>query len=303
MNIVPRNKLYEAPSQEVMRLFLALSLLLSTVAFADDSVIPTTPQENNPPQKIDNQQTDNTNKIDENAPQNDTKAVAKIVVEPKLRPTKNWIFVVDNSDSMLDVFHKSLEGFKLVTQTPSDDWKFKLIVFSDMGKQNTFKAKNEANIEEDWHAASPTSFDSARRWANKPQNRGTNSHGLPAIIAALHEPIDELTIVIISDGGLTSACENRGFGTTESTIAKAQSWRSKNGHGMAIITTIGIRNSHYSAFCSACNRNKGNTKHNYSLPDQWQTNKGHKPSDADCQAFMQRLGSTYFGGYVLVENW
>lgn len=204
---------------------------------------------------------------------------------------------------MLDVFHKSLEGFKLVTQMPTDDWQFKLIVFSDLGKQRIFKSPNDEGKQEEWQTASPESFDKARRWANNPQQRGTQSHGLPALVAALQEPIQDLTIILISDGGLTSACENRGFAETESIIAKWQAWRSKNNYGMAIITTIGISNKHYSAFCPACNRNKAGAKHNYSIPDQWQTNKGHKPTDIDCQAFMQRLGSTYFGGYILVENW
>jgi len=226
---------------------------------------------------------------------------AQLIIEPKLRPTSDWVFVVDNSDSMLDVFHKALTGFKHVTQFPTDEWRFKLVTFSDQGKQRTYLKKHGKKTD-DWHIASPKSFAAARKWTNKKANRGVTSHGLPAMLKALSEPRSNLTIVLISDGGFTKACGGRGFEKIEKRIAAYQAWREKKQYGPAIIISIGIRNAHYSAFCKACNRNYPNARHNYSLPDRWQSNKGHKPSDKDCQAFMQRLGTNYLGGYVLVSN-
>ena len=219
--------------------------------------------------------------------------------------TKNWIFVVDNSDSTRDVFHKAVEGYKHVTQFPTDEWFFKLIVFSDSGKQRTFKT-GQKDKKKDWHPASVDDFRAARRWANRRVNRGANSKGLSAMVEALKEPKTELTIVLISDGGFTTACrvsdEKRRFAGVESSIASWQAWRGRQGYGPAVIVSIGIRNSHYSAFCRACRRNYPGSRHNYALPDRWASNKGNKPSDTECQAFLRRLGTNYLGGYVVVEN-
>ena len=232
--------------------------------------------------------------------------VTYVVTPEKGVITKNWIFVVDNSDSTLDVFHKALEGYKHVTQFPTDEWSFKLIVFSDAGKERVFEVEQEDGTKKDWHYATPEDFKAARLWSNQRAQRGVNSYGLSAMVTALQEKKDDLTIVLISDGGFTTACrvadEEKRFSTVEATIAAGQAWRTKNGFAPAVITTIGIRNSHYSAYCKACRRNYPGSKHNYNLPDRWESNKGHKPSDQECQAFLERLGRNYFGGYLVVEN-
>lgn len=217
----------------------------------------------------------------------------EVVVNPTKPLTKNWIFVVDTSDSMSGVFHKALAGIRRVTRYPTDEWSFKVITFNNRGMTRRTK----------WVETSVDTLDAAKAWIENPKFHGVNSHGLPAIKEALRADKEDLTIILITDGGFTSACENRGFGKFRQEIADGQAWRVKNKLGKAIITTIGASNTHYSAWCTRCIRPwLKYTPHNYSLKDWWFSNKGQKPSDKDCQAFLSEIGSTYEGGYLLVRS-
>jgi len=235
----------------------------------------------------------------------DKTPIIEVVVEPTVRLTKNWIFVVDSSDSMNGVFHKAIEGWRYIVQEPTDDWKFAVIVFNNTGQERWLYVK-EGETKTRWLAASPDMFELAENWVESPKHRGVNSRGRRALDMALRTNCKDLSVVLITDGGFTSACENRGFNEIDETIVNAQVWRKLKGLdriGEAVITTIGIRNTHYSAWCMRCVRgDRAKSCHDYSIPDYWKSNKGKKPSDADCQAFLQRIGTVYRGGYLLVSH-
>ena len=219
--------------------------------------------------------------------------VVEVLDVPTARLSSNWVFVVDTSDSMEGIFHKALEGWRFLTQDPTDEWQFYVFAFSNRGM--TRRAG--------WFEATPDDYRRAEAWVERPQQRGINSFGAEAIAQALRLNTHTLSVVLITDGGFTSACENRGFGTIRGVIAEGQSWRRANALSPATITSVGISNRHYSAWCARCIRGSRTTRpHDYSIADNWRSNKGHKPSDDDCQAFLREVGSTYHGGYLLVRN-
>lgn len=232
---------------------------------------------------------------------NDQPQVETIVL-PKKRLTKHWVFVIDTSDSMKGVFHKVVKGLQHLTQAPTDEWKFAVLVFNNAGQERWFKPIIDGKRTK-WIPASVNTFALAAMWIDKTRQRGTNSKALRALEWALKSQRKELTVVIIGDGGFTSACENHGFGKVRKVITDSQAWRASNGFGNALITTVGVANSHYSILCARCVRGaRAKTRHNYRVPDFWKTNIGKKPSDIDCQAFLKELGTTYEGGYLLVRH-
>jgi hypothetical protein len=233
----------------------------------------------------DDEQTFNVERTDE--------PTVKIIDRPTTKLAKNWVFVVDTSDSMEGVFHKALKGWRYLTQNPTDEWFFCVYVFNNKGQTKHTK----------WLASSPENFEKAEAWVEHPRQRGVNSNGKRAIEQALRIMRSELSIVLITDGGFTSACDNRGFGRIRKTIISGQAWRRANSLHQATITSIGVSNSHYSAWCLRCIRGiKTSSRHNYALPDHWRSNKGKKPSDNDCQAFLREIGTAYAGGYLLVRH-
>lgn len=224
------------------------------------------------------------------------------VVQPAKRLTKNWVFVIDTSISMNGIFHKVVEGLRHLTQASTDEWYFSVIVFNNTGQERWFKPRID-NKRKRWLPASPDMFSLTEAWLDNTRQRGVNSHGLRALEWALKSEREELTVVVITDGGFTSACEGRGFGKIRKAIAAAQAWRITNGWKHALITTVGVANSHYSIMCARCVRGRrAGRGHDYSVPDFWLTNIGKKPSNVDCQTFLREIGTTYEGGYLYVHH-
>jgi hypothetical protein len=109
-----------------------------------------------------------------------------------------------------------------------------------------------------------------------------------------------LTIIILTDGGLTEAAGNRhkdkdkankidnmvlngkylrtgSFDVLDKAIESGQKWRIANDLAPATIMTIGIENT-----------------------DMWSV--GVKRPDNECQAWLKKIGEKYNGGYFLVKT-
>jgi hypothetical protein len=185
-------------------------------------------------------------------------------IPPKTHLTTNWVFVMDTSHSMNGIFDKSRAAFLHVTSYPTDELFFSVITFNDPGMQK-FR---------DWVPASAHEFQEAARWVEREMR--VLSFGQRAVEMALHLERPRLTMILITDGGFTEACEGRGFGTMRQTFADGQEWRRSHGFGEAVICCLGVENIGYT--------------------------NGHKPPDADCQAFLREIGDQYNGGYFLVRN-
>jgi len=190
-------------------------------------------------------------------------------VDPKARLTTKWVFVVDRSSSL---WHKPDRGvlkglrqaFKFATQYPEDELSFSIYKFHDKNKE---KFRN-------WKHASVKEFKKAEKWIM--EGHGIYSYGKEAINKALRQKVKELSVIIITDGGFTSASSGRGFGAVQQVIENAQAWRIEKGYGEAIICTIGIENKDYFG--------------------------GGKPDDKVCQEYLKKIGSRYNGGYLYVRK-
>lgn len=194
------------------------------------------------------------------------------IISPIEPLSTRWTFIVDGSSSLwykprqntCKMLNKSRLAFILSISQPSDDLKFSIFLFGD---KNYFKYKKWQSLD-----LRKKPLDNLLKWLQK--GAGTFSHGKRSIELALHQKITNLSIILITDGGFSSACYGRGFDEIEKTIIDSQAWRLANGLNMAIIRTIGLENRHYTA--------------------------GGKPNDVDCQAFLKKIGTRYHGGYWLV---
>lgn len=191
----------------------------------------------------------------------DDELEVRVEVRNQQRFTCRWAIVLDTSHSMQYAFQKARKAFNTVIQHPTDQLKFCMYVFNDAGVHRYL----------DWSDASQKAFDVAEMWSRQKRQTGICSYGGKAIAAALRQPLQNLTIIIISDGGFSE-----GFQEIESIIAEGQVWRVLNGYGKAIICAIGIEN-----------------ELGWRYP---------KDPDKQCQAFMKKIGTKGEGGYFLVRQ-
>lgn len=201
------------------------------------------------------------------------------VVRPEARFSNRWCFVIDGSSSIWykpgrHTIRSIQKAFGNATLYSSDELWFCIYKFHNQGQEKYKK----------WVQATPETLKEAEDWINK--DSGTWSYGKKSIQLALRQKVKRLTIIIITDGGFTSACgKNRNpdgtgylgdFSEIDKAIQDGQKWRVLKGLGEAIICTIGIENADYFA--------------------------GGKPNDKNCQAFLMQIGKRYHGGYFLVRK-
>jgi len=148
-----------------------------------------------------------------------------IVNQNKDRLSRNWTFVVDSSHSTWNIAGRVLSAFKAVTTFPEDELRFSLYTFNLRGIQ----------AYRDWAEASPEEFSGARAFIR--QHRGVNSYVGGALHDALHQIQDDLTIIVISDGGFSER-----FDDVQQIIRDGQEWRREQGLKIAIICGVGIEN-------------------------------------------------------------
>ena len=202
-----------------------------------------------------------------------------MIVRPEARFSNRWCFVVDGSSSIWykpgrHTIASIQKAFGDATLYSSDELWFCMYKFHNLNQEKYKK----------WVQATPESLKEAEDWINA--DSGIYSHGKKSIQLALRQKVKRLTILIITDGGFTSACsKNRNpvgagylgdFSEINQTIIDGQKWRVLKGYGEAVICTIGIENADYFA--------------------------GGKPNDKNCQAFLLKIGKKYHGGYFLVRK-
>jgi len=190
----------------------------------------------------------------------------EMIVEPDGGITNRWVLVMDTSHSMRGVFAQTMKAYLEITEFPTDELFFSLVTFNNRGMEQ-FK---------DWVGASEDEFTKASDLIEKEARRGVLSYGATALRMALRQERDELTIIVITDGGFTEACEGREFGSIRRVLEENQQWRIDQGFGEAKICFIGIENKGYTT--------------------------GGKPTDEQCQAFFREIGTRWKGGYFLVRQ-
>lgn len=189
------------------------------------------------------------------------------IVEPATPLTSHWCFVVDNSHSMRGVFPRARAAFIEALRAPSDELEFAIVAFNNQG-MDRFR---------DWEWLDGDNFAAASAWIEENPHRGVLSYGLTAIGTAIRQERDELTVILITDGGFTEVSKAGGsWAVITNEVVAAQQWRANRGFKPAQIASMGIHNPNYRG--------------------------GNKPQDAECQAFLRGLGETYGGGYWLVSG-
>lgn len=190
----------------------------------------------------------------------------EVIVRPERPLTTNWAIVMDTSHSMRGVFDSAFGAYLKATSFPTDQLNFCLITFNNQSMEQ-FK---------DWSPASVDEFKKAGELIERENRRGVLSYGAKAIRMALQQERQELTVLIITDGGFTEACNRRGFGSIRQVFIENQEWRKNRELGEALISCIGIQNTKYTT--------------------------GGKPPDEECQAFLQEVGTRWGGGYFFVRE-
>jgi len=191
-----------------------------------------------------------------------------VSIEMKVAPyeplSKRWAIVVDNSHSMRGIFRRARAAFLEATNIRSDQLEFCVV------------ACNNESMERfrDWAWADENELADASEWIEE-DKVGVLSYGVKAIKMAIEQERDDLTVVLITDGGFTEATRY-GFEYIETAIEQSQRVRDNMGLSRAIICCFGISNPSYTG--------------------------GGKPSDEQCQAFLRRIGTIYHGGYWLVKD-
>lgn len=201
------------------------------------------------------------------AQQPQTNYTIEMKVAPEQPLSNRWCFVVDNSHSIRGVAEKANAAFLECIKARTDQLEYSIVVFNNQG-MDRFR---------DWQWASESSFEDAFNWVKNDPHNGVLSYATTALETALKQERDELTVIIISDGGFTEVSKSGGsWEIIRDTIRRSQLWRYDNGLSQALITTIGIHNPVYRA--------------------------GNKPPDEECQGFLREIGQVYRGGYFFVRS-
>lgn len=216
--------------------------------------------------------------------------VVRIVKAKKNAISPNVVFVIDGSSTInnsLDMSKKFQKAWDYIASLmASDQFYFCVYVFHDKNKEKYYNWVNAGGL------AGKKELAKAKKWILK--NTSVYSWGLKAIRLALRKInlLDKnkisrktLTVVLISDGGLTEAARaisdgSKGwhhYSDINKTIEREQAKRKKKGLGKASIVTIGIEN-----------------KEHWSL--------SVKRRDWECQKWLRYLGTQYGGGYYLVRK-
>lgn len=196
---------------------------------------------------------------------------------------------IDKSSNLTAKFNKAWN--RITSLLGHDELYFCIYIFHD---KNDDRFRPWTNV---FGPNKKNEFKEAYRWIKN--NTGMYSYGQIAIRKALRErnPLnknptmkDTLTIIFITDGGLTEAAEyaqrqcltideeeERAYYSLYDEIKSGQAWRQKNGLPTATICCIGLENK-----------------------EVWSLSV--KRPDWECQRFLNVVGKKNYGGYFLVRN-
>jgi hypothetical protein len=192
---------------------------------------------------------------------NDTHRMLEIVPS-RQRLTTKWCFVIDSSHSTWNIAGRVMGAMDAALEHPTDQLRFSVFTFNNRGVHK-FR---------DWVDASADEFKAAHDFVR--DNRGVSSWVGGAMHDALHQRVNNLTIVLISDGGFTEP-----FPEVRGVIRDGQKWREDNSLGRSIICSIGLENM----LCRG------------SRPPY------PKDSNRVCQDRMREIGDDNAGGFFYVQ--
>lgn len=165
----------------------------------------------------------------------------QIIVEPKTPVTKRVMFLLDRSGSMHgNALSMAVNALLDISEQNVDEFDIALIAFNDSlarwpGIPGSGTPRGWASMPSD------KALQNMKEWVNN-FNASSNTHLIPALIRALSEQRDELTIIIISDGQFNDPTPNTvpPIAMILNTIAVGQQERAKMGFQPANIICYGI---------------------------------------------------------------
>ena len=162
-----------------------------------------------------------------------------VVVQPQERLTKRILFVVDVSGSMRgDKFTKACEAVLRITEQPVDEVQIGVLAFNEVPSRWRGIPEEHPTRPVPVHwAALPSAHavESASAFLAE-TGAGGDTLVIPALQAALGEPRDQLSIVLVSDGIFQREDASDILGA----VRKGQAARVERGVGQAIVMAYGV---------------------------------------------------------------
>lgn len=161
------------------------------------------------------------------------------VKEPDGPITKRVMLVLDVSGSMVTQkkIPESLSCLKTIAEQPIDEMELAVLIFSDETKRWDGIPDEDAKIPKGWAALPSEEAVKAAQDFVTTNVMNNNTRYLSALQAALSEPRDQLTIVLITDGIGIYAFDQQ---ITLTKVQELQEWRVQEGYGKAVIYAINI---------------------------------------------------------------
>jgi hypothetical protein len=214
----------------MIKRLLAALLLSTTICFAQDEPAP--PLQEPPPQKK--------NVI--SFPDRDYVVEVPMKTGPDgmpIRMTKRLIFIYDCSGSMnSEDLAIAISFVRGVMMQPLDEFEIGIIAFDGATYRwpGIPEPKQTPPVPKNWAALpSAPAIEQATQWLQNLNDNG-NTEVIPAIDMALKEKRDELSIVIVSDGGFHAESTK----DILEAIEKGQKWRKDNKLGRVNIMAVGV---------------------------------------------------------------
>ena len=156
------------------------------------------------------------------------------IVAPEQRITRRILLVVDTSDSMKrgGRFARAMGAVAMITGQPVDELEVGVIAFAETHARWPGVPGGDARWG--WAALpSEEAVEEAVGWLETVDVGSTTSLG-PALETALREPVEELSVIVVSDGVIDNAGALRGhFGV-------GQAVRATQGRDRALVACYGV---------------------------------------------------------------
>jgi hypothetical protein len=215
----------------MIKRLLAALLLSTTICFAQDEAPPL----EEPPQK----------KSIIRFPDRDYVEEVPIAAGPDgmpIRMTKRLIFVYDCSGSMnKNDLRNALNFVRGVMMQPLDEFEFGIIAFDGQTYRwgGIPEPKQTPPVPPNWAALpSQIAIEKATQWLQNLNDNGS-TEVIPALNIALRENRDDLSIVVVSDGGFHAESTK----SILEAIKQGQAWRKKSKLKRAHIMAVGVDDS------------------------------------------------------------
>lgn len=158
----------------------------------------------------------------------------EVIVEPNERITNKLFFLLDKSGSMDGIkINEAISSLNQIINIPTDDIHVAVSIFGETYKRWSGTPDGE---KPGWTLLpSADNLAALQAWINNESPGGDNTKLTDALNNALIDPMDNITIVIVSDGNIHESYDH-----LLRTLASGQEERKKVGLKPVILTCLGV---------------------------------------------------------------